>query len=102
MMAKYRSGMIKGWKPYIFKISNSTHLQYLDKSTVRCVYMQLLGTLSLTLLVSLLQDKPHGDLLLSSVTSVDIPPTIKGGKFSFAVHFSNKGSPWIINAYSEV
>ena len=48
------------------------------------------------------QDKLHGELPLSSVTSVDIPLTVKGGKFPFAVHFSNKGSPWIINAYSEV
>jgi len=48
------------------------------------------------------QDKLHGELPLSSVTSVDIPLTVKGGMFPFAVHFSNKGSPWIINAYSEV
>ena len=39
MMAKYRSGMIKGWKPYIFKIANNTYIQYLDKTTVRRVYM---------------------------------------------------------------
>ena len=35
MMAKYKSGMRKGWKTYIFKISNKTHIQYLDKNTVR-------------------------------------------------------------------
>ena len=35
MMAKYKSGMIKGWKPYIFKIANATHIQCLDpKSSV--------------------------------------------------------------------
>ena len=101
MMAKYKSGMRKGWKTYIFKISNNTHIQYLDKNTVRHLYMQLLYTLSI-LLISLPQDKPHGEQLLSSVTSVDIPPPIKGSKFPFAVHFSNKGSPWIINAFSEV
>ena len=64
--------------------------------------MQLLYTLSILLLISLPQDKPHGEQLLSLVTSVDIPPPIKGSKFPFAVHFSNKGSPWIINAFSEV
>ena len=42
------------------------------------------------------------ELLLSSVTLVNIPPPIKDGKFPFAIHFTNKGSPWIINAYSEV
>ena len=102
MMAKYKSGVRRGWKPYIFKITNNTHLQYLDpKTSVRpvfaCSHMDLYD-----LLVFLPQDRPHGERLLSSVTSVDIPPTIKGGKFPFAVHFSHKGSSWIINAYSDV
>lgn len=35
MMAKYKSGVIKGWKPFIFKIANTTHIRCLDpKSSV--------------------------------------------------------------------
>ena len=39
MMAKYKSGVRRGWKPYVFKITNNTHLQYLDpKTSVRPVF----------------------------------------------------------------
>ena len=39
MMAKYKSGMRRGWKPYIFKMTNNTHIQYLDpKTSVRHVF----------------------------------------------------------------
>ena len=47
-------------------------------------------------------EKLHGELQLSAVTTVDIPPHIKGSQFPFALHFIGKGSPWVINAYSEV
>jgi len=47
-------------------------------------------------------EKSLGELQLSAVTAVDIPPRIKGSQFPFALHFMGKGSPWVINAYSEV
>lgn len=44
MMAKYKSGVIKGWKPFIFKIANTTHIRCLDpKSSVSLNFVKVLG-----------------------------------------------------------
>jgi hypothetical protein len=52
--------------------------------------------------------RPNGQLLLASITKVEVNNAPKGADFPFEVHFKGKpmqghsGSPWILNASSNV
>ena len=45
--------------------------------------------------------KPMTTLLLAQVSRIDTD-AVKDASFPFAVHFRGKGSPWILNANSNV
>ena len=56
-----------------------------------------------TILWSLLQtSKAEGQVLTSQITKVEAGVSKHIGEFPFEVHFSVKGSPWLLSAASEV